>query len=456
MAAARQRAHRRAAGHAAAPAQPHGRHHGARLPRLSRSARALPSVADVLSGTGGANTPAVESFAAPGTRRRSTRVAAPPIVQQLVCDVTGRAFADVVRDLVLRPFGMVDSALRAAARRRPSRPRRHRSRRRPGDPVPGGHHVYPELQAAGLWTTVVDLARWVIGVQQCSARRPHGPDLARDGAARWSRRSRAGRVRARPRDRRRGRRCAGSATAARNEGFRSQVDGLVERPVGGCRAHQRRRWHHADAARSVASLAAEYGWGDHRCAADRAGRRRPGGAALVRRALRRAVRPPDEARVRRRRAVQPRPVRPPADAAARAPPRSSTRRPARRWRCTPTAARVDAHRRARRRQRADGVRRPSTRPMEERVMTTLRRPRVGRRAAGADGLHRHPGAFADVRSGVGDHRAHRPRGRAAARLGERAGDPGHDRRAGRAARAHARAARRDPGHTRRARRPHGR
>jgi hypothetical protein len=35
-----------------------------------------------------------------------------------------------------------------------------------GDPVPGRYHTYPEMAAAGLWTTASDLARFVIEIQK--------------------------------------------------------------------------------------------------------------------------------------------------------------------------------------------------------------------------------------------------------------------------------------------------
>ena len=35
-----------------------------------------------------------------------------------------------------------------------------------GSPVEGGFHIYPEMAAAGLWTTPTDLARFAIEIQR--------------------------------------------------------------------------------------------------------------------------------------------------------------------------------------------------------------------------------------------------------------------------------------------------
>ena len=46
-------------------------------------------------------------------------------------------------------------------------------------PIEGKYHVYPELAAAGLWTTPTDLARWVLAIQR-SLRGEKGALLSRE------------------------------------------------------------------------------------------------------------------------------------------------------------------------------------------------------------------------------------------------------------------------------------
>jgi CubicO group peptidase (beta-lactamase class C family) len=190
---------------------------------------ALPSAVDVLNGVNGASTPAVGSFARPGTVSQYSGGGS-TIVQQLVCDVTDRPFAELVHDLVLRPLGMVDSAFDQPL----ARARVHRAASGhdgEGRPTPGGHHDYAELQAAGLWTTAVDLARWLIAVQSMLRGDTGGP-ISPETALLMVTPVDDGPFGLGPE-------IAGLGGDVRfghtgsNEGFRGFAEALVERPVGG-------------------------------------------------------------------------------------------------------------------------------------------------------------------------------------------------------------------------------
>jgi CubicO group peptidase (beta-lactamase class C family) len=96
------------------------------------------------------------------------------VMQQMVTDVTGHPFAEYMRQAVLRPLGMMSSDFdyRVAADRVPRIAVGHDPQ---GRPVAGGWHRYPEMAAAGLWTTPSDLARFVLGVYHASRGAGGGP-----------------------------------------------------------------------------------------------------------------------------------------------------------------------------------------------------------------------------------------------------------------------------------------
>ena len=135
---------------------------------------AVPSVIDVLAGRPPANTAPVVVDVEPGTIWRYSG-GGYTVVQKLVEDVTGGSFAAFLQDEVLRPAGMGRSSfaqpLDAAALSTAAWP--HDGS---GEPVPGGPHTYPELAAAGLWSTPSDLLRFAVAVR-ASARGGSGSIL---------------------------------------------------------------------------------------------------------------------------------------------------------------------------------------------------------------------------------------------------------------------------------------
>jgi CubicO group peptidase (beta-lactamase class C family) len=86
------------------------------------------------------------------------------IEQLALTDVLGKPFPQIMRELVLEPVGMSNSTYEQPlpAEREKQAARAHSgSGRRMGAPW----HVYPEMAAAGLWTTPTDLANLLIEVQ---------------------------------------------------------------------------------------------------------------------------------------------------------------------------------------------------------------------------------------------------------------------------------------------------
>jgi CubicO group peptidase (beta-lactamase class C family) len=123
----------------------------------------LPTIPQVLDGLPPANTPAVRVNMEPGTRYRYSG-GGTTIAQLAITDIEKRPYPEVARETVLKPLNMTmstysqplpDDVRKAAA-----------SGHRPGGTlVEGKIHIYPEMAAAGLWTTPTDLAMFAIEVQ---------------------------------------------------------------------------------------------------------------------------------------------------------------------------------------------------------------------------------------------------------------------------------------------------
>src|SRR5262249_41749020 len=120
----------------------------------------LPTTAQILNGEPPANSMPVRVTLVPGTVLEYSG-GGYVLTQLLMGDVTGQPFPTILRQAVFDKIGMTDStyeqpipADRAA--------QAATGTEAGGDPVAGRWHVYPEMAAAGLWTTATDLARFAI------------------------------------------------------------------------------------------------------------------------------------------------------------------------------------------------------------------------------------------------------------------------------------------------------
>jgi CubicO group peptidase (beta-lactamase class C family) len=126
-----------------------------------------PSLPQLLDGQKPANTGPVRVDLTPGTETRYSGGGL-TVLQVMMEDQLKKPFPRIMKEAVLEPLGLKDStfeqplpaalATRAAAGTRAS-----------GESVEGRWHVYPEMAAAGLWTTPSDLARIAIEVSKARA-----------------------------------------------------------------------------------------------------------------------------------------------------------------------------------------------------------------------------------------------------------------------------------------------
>jgi CubicO group peptidase (beta-lactamase class C family) len=141
----------------------------------------LPTIVQVLDGVAPANTPAIRVDKLPGESWRYSG-GGYTVMQLAIADASGRSFSDLAREFVLAPAAMARSAFsqplpaadsaNAAVAHRPD-----------GTALPGHSHTYPELAAAGLWTTPSDLLRLALAVVAAAKHEPGailGADLARE------------------------------------------------------------------------------------------------------------------------------------------------------------------------------------------------------------------------------------------------------------------------------------
>lgn len=144
------------------------------------SADPVPTLVQVLDGAPPANSPPIRVDTIPGAIWRYSGGGF-TIMQQMMIDVTHTPFPRFMQETVLGPIGMTSSSFeqpQPAARAKLTAGGSYADR----SAVRGRWHVYPEMAAAGLWTTPTDLAKFAIEIQETLAGRGHGvisPAMAR-------------------------------------------------------------------------------------------------------------------------------------------------------------------------------------------------------------------------------------------------------------------------------------
>lgn len=119
---------------------------------------ATPSVVEILDGRPPTNTPPIRITYPPNTAWNYSG-GGYLLAQQLIEDVTGQSFTTVAKDAILVPAEMQNSSF-------DQKPACEHAlgHDNVGVTTPGGYHVYPEMAAAGLWTTAPDLARAMLSM----------------------------------------------------------------------------------------------------------------------------------------------------------------------------------------------------------------------------------------------------------------------------------------------------
>ncbi|ESA33694.1 beta-lactamase [Leptolyngbya sp. Heron Island J] len=130
----------------------------------------LPTTVQILNGELPANSEKVVVNVIPGLNYRYSG-GGMVIAQQVLMDVMDKRFPEMMRDLVFAPLGMENSTysqpLEQAFLKQAATGHRHN-----GIPLEGKYFVYPEMAAAGLWSTPTDIAKLGIEMMRTLSGKP--------------------------------------------------------------------------------------------------------------------------------------------------------------------------------------------------------------------------------------------------------------------------------------------
>ena len=127
-----------------------------------RKSDTIPSVTEILDGKG--NTDSVRVYKEPGESWMYSG-GGYTIIQLLITDIDQKQFPETMQAHVLNPLGMKSSTYKNPL------PKEYHSLaatgyHSDGSEVEGKWHTYPEMAAAGLWTTPSELILWAKEIQQ--------------------------------------------------------------------------------------------------------------------------------------------------------------------------------------------------------------------------------------------------------------------------------------------------
>jgi len=125
----------------------------------------MPTLVQVLNGQAPANSGKVVADMEPNTEFRYSG-GGYTIVQQALIDQFQKTFQEIMQELVLDPLGMTNSFYSNTALNEKQCSNATAGHNNDGELVIGKRYIYPEMAAAGLWTTAEDLAKFAVEVQR--------------------------------------------------------------------------------------------------------------------------------------------------------------------------------------------------------------------------------------------------------------------------------------------------
>jgi CubicO group peptidase (beta-lactamase class C family) len=125
----------------------------------------IPTLIQILNGEPPANTGKIHVDTEPNTEFRYSG-GGYTIIQQILIDQLQKPFEEIMYELILEPLGMTNSFYSSSPLDEKQCTNATTGHKGDGSQVACKRHIYPEMAAAGLWTTPEDLAKFSMEVQK--------------------------------------------------------------------------------------------------------------------------------------------------------------------------------------------------------------------------------------------------------------------------------------------------